>query len=125
MSSDAAVNPPVEAAPEVNIESAIDTEVINKYVIPHDVFFLKEKRRVPINQLNHLVIGTDIKGKMILKAEAQAADGKWYKTSTYLGLKDRPVKKRSPRKKKSPKTDAAAVASASAAPAAPEASHSS
>jgi hypothetical protein len=117
--SDAPINQPAEQpSAEVNIDSAIEPEVINKYVIPPDVYFLKEKRRVPLNELQSLVIIKDSHDKMTLRGLAQAADGKLYKTSTYLGLKDRPIKKRSPRKKKSPKTDAAAaVPAASAAPA--------
>lgn len=113
--SAAAVNPAPVASPEVNIDSAIEPEVINKYVIPADVYFLKEKRRVPLNELQHLVILKDANEKMTLRGMALAQDGKLYKTSTYLGLKDRPIKKRSPRKKKAPKADAAKAADAPAA----------
>jgi hypothetical protein len=110
----------MEQQQEVDVEIANEAAVdIDKYVIPDKVFFLKDKRHVPITELKGLTIALDKnkKGpKITLRGVAVSQkDGKDYKTSTYLGLKDRPKKKRSPRKKRAKKTDAAIQADAAAA----------
>jgi hypothetical protein len=111
------INVPQEAAIEINIDSKLeDPELINKYVIPHDIYFLKEKRRVQLADLQQPQVILDKNGKMTLRGSVLAADGKLYKTSTYLGLKDRPKKKRSPRKKKAAVSDAAKAAEVAVVP---------
>jgi hypothetical protein len=111
------INVPQEAAIEINIDSKLeDPELINKYVIPHDIYFLKEKRRVQLADLQQPQVILDKNGKMTLRVSVLAADGKLYKTSTYLGLKDRPKKKRSPRKKKAAVSDAAKAAEVAVVP---------
>lgn len=97
------------AAPEheIDIKTVESNDVISKYDIPPKVYFLKEKRHVALSDLVDLEILRDAKDKMTLRGKARAADGQLYKTSTYLGLKDKPKKKRAPRKKKAPVSDAA------------------
>lgn len=104
---DQPVNQPAAIEPEVNIDTEENPEIVNKYAVPQSVFFLKEKRYVPINELQNLIIAKDSRDKMTLKALVMAKDGKLYKTSTYLGLKAEFKKERAPRKKRAPKTDAA------------------
>jgi hypothetical protein len=88
---------PMEAAQQVD---AADSEVEahgNKYVLPLSIYFLRQNRRIPLSELSNLQIVPDKKGKMTIRGETIAADGKVHKASTYLGIKKDP---NAPKKKR-------------------------
>lgn len=108
-----AAAPAVQAVP-LDAASSEDKQTLDKYVLPQAIFFLKQKKMIPLTELHDLVLVPDVKGKMTLRGKSVAADGKVHKASTYLALKDAPKKKRSPRKKRAKVSDAAVVAEHSA-----------
>jgi hypothetical protein len=78
------------SVPEVEVEGS-------KYVLPPSIYFLKQKRRIPLSELSNLIVVADKRGKMTVRGEAVAEDGKLHRASTYLGIKKDP---NAPKKKR-------------------------